>query len=550
MKCLLPLFLFGCFFATAMTGCKKDESAAPIPVDGLKAYAGKYRAKLEFEVPADAKTGKVFYGSGKFEEFTVGDPSGAQTVIVNDLKEDDQVLRVVTTNAEGISSTPRGVSVKVYGAKYQDEIKPRKWSDQIEQGDNAIQLVFQPAFAGETGVRIVYTNTSNKKDSVLMPASASTIAISNINKDEAYYCYSIYRPEADAIDDFRSENVDLKTAAMLDFKKSEWTIAGSSGDQPGMEAANLIDNNINTAWQSQSGANFPYWVTIDMGSAKLMDGFNYVNYQGNAKSARSLKFEVSNDNSTWVMVLQTTVNDSYLRQRLAVGQTVSGRYVRVTVENAWNENAASTQIAEIDAYNNQNVSGTNGKDDWTTSVPVTMANANKPFKGDGSAAFPALGTYPDAATPRMQKLLNWTHSANAQVTYDNSQPNSVSLFIAAPWGLPEVKDAKLYQSVNLQPGYYSLKISVGSADGPADAYGVVTAAGSIPDYAVIPASSSVYRYANLAANQNKTVEMIFSVATAGPVNIGVVYNLREQYSINGLPWSSFSINSFQLARID
>ncbi|PZR28360.1 MAG: hypothetical protein DI535_06885 [Citrobacter freundii] len=550
MKCLLSLFLLGCFFATGMTGCKKDEASVPLPVDGLKAYAGKYRAKIEFEVPADAKTGKIFYGSGKVQAFDVSDATAMQDIVVTDLAEDAQVLRVVTMNAAGVSSTPKGVSVKVYGAKYQGTIKPRKWSNQIEKGPDAIELVFEAAFAGETGVQVVYTNTAGKKDSVLMSASSNTIVINNINTDEAYYCYSIYRPETDAIDDFKSDVVDLKTAAMLDFKKAEWTISGSSGDQSGMGAANLIDNNINSAWQSQSGGNFPYWVTIDMGSEKLMDGFNYVNYQGNAKSGKNLKFELSNDNSSFTMVLQAQVKDSYLRQRLPIGQTVSGRYLRITVEDAWDANATSAQIAEIDAYNNQNVSGTNGKEDWTISTPVTMVNASKPFKGDGSVAFPALGTYPDASTPRMQKLQGWIHSANAQVTYDNSQPNIISMFTAAPWGLPEVTNGKLYQSVNLQPGYYSLKISVAHADGPADAYGVVTAGGTVPDFTAIPASSAVYRYMNLVANQNKTVEMIFSVATAGPVNIGLVYNIREQYSINGTPWSSFNVNGFQLAKID
>ncbi|HUM67174.1 MAG TPA: hypothetical protein PLV32_15040, partial [Chitinophagaceae bacterium] len=58
------------------------------------------------------------------------------------------------------------------------------------------------------------------------------------------------------------------------------------------------------------------------------------------------------------------------------------------------------------------------------------------------------------------------------------------------------------------------------------------------------------KYSNLAANVNKTVEMIFAVTDPSPVDIGVVYNIRDQYGANGTPWSSFGIRGFELAKIE
>ncbi|RYY54520.1 MAG: DUF5013 domain-containing protein [Chitinophagaceae bacterium] len=544
MKRLHPFLLLGCCLVTAMSGCKKDQASAPLPVDGLKAYAGKNRAKVEFDVPADATNGKVFYGTGNFVEFDVTDASAMQEVMVDGLAEDEQAIRVVTINADGASSTPRGVMVHVYGDKYQAGLKPRKWLDQVNKDPGSIELAFENALAGEDGVRVVYTTTTGAKDSAWMEASQNIVAISNINTDEPYYYYSVFLPEAEAIDEFWSAPVDLKTAVMLDFKKEAWVIAGTSGEQAGMEAAKLIDNNVNSAWQSQGGGSYPHWVTIDLGTSKLIDGFYYVNYQGPGKSAKSVKFELSDDNNAWTTALETQVQDSYLRQRLAVGQTVSGRYLRVSVVDAYDGSATSTaQIAEIDAFNTQNASGNNGKDAYSSSTAVALVNAKAPFVGDGSNPFPALGAF------RMQKMQGWTHNSAAVVSFDDAG-KSFSLFTANVWGLSTVTNGKVYQTVNLQPGIYSLKIKVAHADGPCDALGVVAAPGTMPDYTVLKTSADTWRYYDLVANQNKTVELVFAVAQASAVNVGIVYNIRDQYAATGTPWSSFNLNGMELAKIE
>ncbi|RYY61481.1 MAG: DUF5013 domain-containing protein [Chitinophagaceae bacterium] len=544
MKRIFPLCFLGICLATAMTGCKKDNAgAAPLPVDGLKAYPGKYRARLEFEVPGDAATGKVFYGSGDFQEFTVTDAGSAQVIMMEELPEDEQILRVVTYNADGAVSEPRGVKVTVFGSKYESGLKPRKWADQVTNDVNSVDLVFEAAQPGEEGAWILYTNTSGAKDSAWLASAATVIQVNNINTDEPYTLYSVYKPDAEAIDVFMSGVLDLKNAVMLDFKKENWTIAGFSDENAGGAASNIIDNAMSTAWQSQAAAVFPHWVTIDLGNPKFIDGFDYVPFQGNGKSPKNLKFELSEDNSTWTTALETQVQDSYLKQRLSIGSTKTGRYVRVTVVDSWETGVTSTQVAELDIYNIQNLSGDNGFTEFPASgTAVALVNAKPPFKGDGSDPFPALGAL------RMQKMQGWTHSANATVSYDDAG-KAFSLFTANVWGLPEVNNGKVYQTVNLQPGYYRLKIMVLHADGPCDVYGVVTASGAVPDYSGVPASPSTYKYIDLDANQNKTVETIFSVTEAGPVNIGVVYNVRDQYSTNGTPWSSFNLNGMELAKI-
>lgn len=538
-KILYSIFLM--FLVPAgIISCKKDKPDAPEPVEGLKALAGRNRAEVIFEVPNDARSGKVFYGNGNFKVFTVNDPSVLQNVIVEGLSEQEQTLRVITMNEDSIVSNPRAVKVNVYGSNYENGLKPRKWADQVTNSATSLQFLFNDAVAGESGVRVVFTNTSGAKDSVLMSSTLNAIEVNNIDTTKPYYYYSIHKPEPDAIDDFFSTSVDLKTALMLDFKKAGWTIAGVSGEETGYDADNIIDNNINTSWHSQASGAFPHWITIDMGSPKFIDGFYYINYPGNGNGAQNVKFELSNDNANWTTVLQTEVGESYLRQHLELSQTVVGRYLKVSVLGSRNPGASQTEFAEIDAYNIQNVSADNG---YLTSSPVALVNAKAPFTGDGSNPFPALGAY------RMQKVAGWTHSSNAVVSYDNNG-TAFSLFIAPVWGLGPVTNGKVHQTINLEPGHYLLKIHAGGAVGPADVYGVVSSGTSLPDYTSVASAANTIKYVDLVENQNKKNELLIIVTDEMPVNIGVVYNLRDQYGATGTPWTSFNLNAFELSKIE
>ena len=543
MKKILYLAALLLFSTTIFVSCKKDKAEAPVPVDGLTAYTGKNRAKVEFTVPSEAKTGKVFYGIGNFEEFTVSDANAVQSVIVEGLPEEEQILRVVTINGDGTSSDPRGLKVKVYGAKYEATLKPRKWADQVTNSATSIELKFYEAAATEVGVWVVYTNTAGAKDSLLMNSTATSIEINNIDTSKASFYYSAYKPYTEAIDAFNSPSLGLKEALSLNFTKSNWIIAGVSSEETGNGAANIIDNNISTSWHSETGSSFPHWISVDMGSSKLIDGFYYVNDQSGAKAAKKLKFEVSDDNTTWINVLESDVADSYLRQRLTLDKTITARYFKVTVLSSWDVTATKTQIGEIDAYNIQNVSAENGNDTYTNATPITLANAKAPFVGDGSDLFSPVGAN------RMQKVVGWTHNTSAYVTFDGADPSAITFFIAPVWGLGEVHNGKIYQTVNLQPGKYSLKTRVGNVDGPVDAYALVTTSALLPDYTSVAADTGTIKYVDLASNKNKTIETVFELTTASTVKIGFVCNIFNQYGSTGTPWSSFAVKEVNLIKV-
>ncbi len=521
-------------------GCKKDNAVAPTPVEDLIALSGRNRAVVKFEAPANARSGKVFFGNGNFTGFEITSPGTMQEVLVEGLQEQEETLRVVTISADGIVSEPRAVKVQVYGSQYESSLRPRKWADQVTHSANSLEFFFQNALADESALRVVYTGVNGSADSVEINSNAQAIVIDNMDTTKPYYYYSVYKPVETSIDEFYSATVDLKTALMLNFKKENWTIAGSSGDETGFDATNLIDNNAETGWRSAAGGSFPHWVSIDMETPKYISGFYYLNHTGKGNGPESVRFEVSDDNSTWRTVLLADVGESYFRQRLPLQQTVTARYLRVSPISMRNPAAVQTEMIEIDAYNDQNGSGDNG---YISSTALTLTNAKMPFTGDGSNPFPALGAF------RLQRVSGWVHNPNAVATYDDAG-KEFCFFVAPVWGLGEVSNGKVYQTVSVQPGEYIVKVQVGGADGPADVYGLISETESLPDYGAVPNASSVIEYANLTQLQNRVVEMRAVVTSATNLHIGFVYNLRSQYSINGIPWSTFKIRGVELFKVE
>lgn len=534
-------------FAGMFTACEDDDSNAPSSVSDLMAYAGKNRAKVEFRVPLNAVSGKVFYENGKYNVFSIDDTATVQSVFVPELSEGEQTLRLVTLNASGLVSDPKAVNVNVYGINYQNGLVSRQLINQSTISPTSIQLSFGIANDGEVAVRLVFTNTSGVKDSVLMSNTETSIVVDDIDLNEEYYYYSVFKPELNSIDEFLATPVDAKEAAMLNFEKDKWKIEEFSDEEPGGDghwalANYIIDNDITTFWHSEivaSNAPMPHWITVDMQAEKKISGFNFIQTQelGEQGLANRFRLETSNDNNTWTNVMEGEFTTSRYIQTFTFAEPVIARYFKITILNGYND-AFWSQIAEIDLFNEANVSGENGVE-APTEVP--LVNAKLPFQGDGSDLFPAVGA------GRMQKVVGWTHNENAYISFDNTV-NTLTVFSAAVWGVSDVSNGKIYQTVNLQPGKYTLKIDAGNTTDPAcaDVYGVVAVGETLPDYSVITSASEVLGYSDLIANQLLINSISFTVTSTSPVTLGIVYNTHSIFDTLGIPWSDMHINGFEL----
>ena len=191
----LAYLLSSLFIFTALcVGCTEEVVNPPSVVGELNAFPGKYRAKVEFQAPAESVTGKVFHGSGNFQEFTIDKAETTQTITVENLPEGEITLRVVTLNSKGETSDPKGVVVTIYGDNYQKGLMNRKLLNQRTLSPTSIEMFFDDNISEEIGVRILFTNTSGVSDSVMMPLGNQSIVVNNIDLGKAYYFCTVFKP--------------------------------------------------------------------------------------------------------------------------------------------------------------------------------------------------------------------------------------------------------------------------------------------------------------------------------------------------------------------
>jgi uncharacterized protein YjdB len=328
-----------------------------------------------------------------------------------------------------------------------------------------------------------------------------------------------------------------KNAAEFNFEKGKWTIAGFSDQEPGSGdrwglASNIIDDDVTTFWHSQVvGAQppMPHWITVDMQSEKTFDGFYFVQTQEMSESglAKSFRFEISSDNNSWTNVLEGEFSTSRARQEFAFARQVTARYFKITILSGY-LNAFWSQFAEIDLYNELNVSGTNG----SIALDV-LVNAKRPFQGENPLLWEG----------RMQQLVGWTHNPSDLVSFATDEETTMIIF-SIPGAIPYVTNGKVYQTVTLQRGNYTLVFLGGRIDGNVGvtAYGVVTTQPVLPDITAVSVTQGVLGYAELSAIPVVAQRIPFSLTATASVTIGWVYNTTE--TPHG--WTTMYMNGIEL----
>ena len=531
-------FVLSAVLVVINVGCRDAKNDTPAMVSSLNAFPGHNRTLIEFATPEGAVSGRAFYGAGKFKDFTIDKSAERQKVLLEQISEGEQIIRVVTYNSSGNNSDPKGVKVTVYGSTYSSNLANRTLLTLKRVSASSIRIDFdENKREDEQGVRVYFVNKSGSNDSVFIERSLNSVTVNDIDLAKPYYFCTIYKPTPTCIDEFTTTKIDAKEASMKIFAKDDWGIAGISDEMTGKEGARLFDNDVLTDWQSKP-AGMPHWIAVDMQLEKIFSGFTIVQSQEpkDMNFCKDFRFEGSNDNTNWETVKEGRLKAYSYKQTFSLDKPVTARYYKITILNAYETNTASVQIAEIDLFNDLKTSGTNGAD-----MPA-LKNARAPFKGDGSDLFPSVGA------GRMQKVANWTHSSNVRISLDNTE-NMFSPWCAPVWGSAAVNNGKMYQTLDLLPGRYVLKVDVGrvSSDNCAEMYGVIATGTTLPDYNVVTTAPQTLGQEKISDHLGVTRTIPFTVKTASKVTVGTVFNLRDMYAVNGTPWTFMTIRGFTIA---
>ena len=122
-------------------------------------------------------------------------------------------------------------------------------------------------------------------------------------------------------------------ATLIDRK--DW-VARADSFAPGHEAAKILDDDVNSYWQSADGAPLPHFVSIDMKSTYWINAVSYLpqqNVPGSAGNIQAHTLQVSLDGQNWGQPVSfgTFRNDNALKTTLFA--SVSARYVRLAARS-------------------------------------------------------------------------------------------------------------------------------------------------------------------------------------------------------------------------
>lgn len=526
--------ILGCAIlgAGALAACQEKEPVGPEKLSDLTVNPGYLRAEVIFDAPSDAKTARVFFNSGDYADFDIVSGESSQKVIVEGLNEGDQTIRVITANAAGAKSDPKGAKIYIYGPKYKSSLSNRTLIDQAVFGTTTLEVYLGDSGKDESELRFVYTNTKGEKDSVVVAPAVTTVSVDDIDLGKLYYFYTVCVPSEDCIDEFTTPMVDAQKAAKKIFNKMLWSVDGNG--------ANLVDDDVNTYWQAGS-SELPVSVTIDMSSDKVFNQI-YLNQAitGDGSIPQRVTVEVSSDGSNWSPILteKKLALNAYC-QSYDVTETTA-RYVRFTILEVVGTGVPG--IAEIDFANDMRKSGDNG-------VPMPV------LKNCG----PVPSYNPDILLggPNFQGrffyMTDWIHNSDCpSVDCGNGAPG-ICYFTAAPWGSPEANNAKCYQVLDLLPGTYEFTGVGGQVDdGYFLGYITVSKGAELADYDKAKAvyeggSDEAICGVDMLASYKTTVAR-FTLREATTVSVGLVYTSMstQRFTDTGAyPWASGYVDHFE-----
>jgi hypothetical protein len=181
---------------------------------------------------------------------------------------------------------------------------------------------------------------------------------------------SVKKIDADLL--FYKGNVVIATVALADIdeirledldalNKSQWTITASSSWTSGQPEGlwtpeNLLDDNRFTTWHSEpfgdTPGQFPYSFTIDMQTPKRLEGFYFVNRQGNdPNTPKYVVIEASQDGENYEPVYENEAfSQTRNRIKIDLEQPVIARYFNVLIISGYDEGTWYTYLAEIGAF--------------------------------------------------------------------------------------------------------------------------------------------------------------------------------------------------------
>jgi hypothetical protein len=296
--CVLGLFIYSCedVESTYSDFLEGGEITYPGKADSIIAYPGDYRIKLSWLLMSDPTVtqSKVFWNNKNdsieisFERIHEIDTI---SVLLTNMDERAYTFDIYNYDVDGNKSVKAEALGTVYGDIYRSTLLNR-FVQNVSLDNDDLWVEWGVAEETSVGQQITFYDVSGDSHSIYSSNDQQHTKLENIDLNKGFGYSTLFLPDSLAIDTFQStyEEKNLEVTETVDeIDRSSFSLKDLPGDEnTPNKAANSIDNIwtndydidatpfISKAWQIGDCENlvpFPYWFTIDLGTAYDVTSF-------------------------------------------------------------------------------------------------------------------------------------------------------------------------------------------------------------------------------------------------------------------------------------
>jgi hypothetical protein len=333
-------------------------------VTAVKAYAGRNRIKIVWNLPKDPKvTGAIVYWNNKADSVKVTFPAPSLTdtlsVTINNLTEKTYAFDIYTFDNSGHRSLMVNAFANAYGDNYISTLYPRPVNMVAMVGSDGV--VTWIGSSGESiGTELKYTDNTNALKQIFIPADSAKTTLIGFLPNSIFTYRSLYLPDTLCVDTFYSAYASQQIKGpRIDLSKTGWT-ATSYGDFDNRSGSSYrpptyaIDNNPATAWVSKvvGSIGYPHTIYVDMGKViQSIEGLSFMQRTPLSGALKLLEVQISQDTiaNGWKPIGEFTLQNASGIQYIDFPKPESFRYFKVIGKSDYN-NSLHIALAEVGVF--------------------------------------------------------------------------------------------------------------------------------------------------------------------------------------------------------
>lgn len=337
-----------------------SDKLYPGKVDSVLISTGYKQIRINVLLSSDPKVNNLkLYWNNRRDSMEVAilpeEAGQRKDLTIKNINEGMHSFEMYTFDANKNRSVVTEAFGKVYGEEFRSEMSNRYIASCATTKENEVQINWEKADITYRSVttEVRYEDNNGKIQNVAVNGDESVTNLPAYKAGRPLEYRTLIVPDSSCMDTLATDFVVTRVRA--EYNKSAWKVTPSSQDNATPRpATNVIDNDLNTMWHtdSKNGAVYPHTLTLDMGKQQDIEAFLFLqrpNYANPVKEFELLTNNTGNDSETWKSLGSFTLSKSTQYQSVKLPKKEKLRYVKMVFKSDWG-GSSNLALMEVGAF--------------------------------------------------------------------------------------------------------------------------------------------------------------------------------------------------------